>query len=146
MNEELCHRNMAFSLYQADEMPLMTAGESTVEALGGGVHRVRVEFTNNKLTPTILAKAAENNVVRPDLLTVTGQGLEVLSAGWVRDRFRPGATQLIDQKQPARILVRNGHPGRTTRVVEYIVKGSGPMTVTYDSLKGGRATAAVTLK
>ena len=24
MNEELCHRNMAFSLYQADEMPLMT--------------------------------------------------------------------------------------------------------------------------
>ena len=99
MNEELCHRNMAFSLYQADEMPLMKAGEPTVEALGGGVHRVRVELTNTKLTPTILAKAAENNVVRPDLLTVSGQGVEVLSAGWVRDRFRPGATQLIDQKQ-----------------------------------------------
>ena len=69
MNEELCHRNMAFSLYQADEMPQMKAGEPTVEALGGGVHRVRVELTNTKLTPTILAKAAENNVVRPDLLT-----------------------------------------------------------------------------
>ena len=70
----------------------------------------------------------------------------MLSAGWVRDRFRPGATQLIDQKQPARILVRNGHPGRTTRVIEYIVKGTGPMTVTYDSVKGGRAAATVTLK
>jgi hypothetical protein len=146
MNEELCHRNMAFSLYQADEMPLMKAGEATAEALGGGVHRVRVELTNAKLTPTILAKAAENNVVRPDLLTVTGQGIEVLSAGWVRDRFRPGATQLIDQKQLSRILVRNGHPGRTTRVIEYIVKGTGPMTVSYDSLKGGRATATVTLR
>jgi hypothetical protein len=146
MNEELCHRNMAFSLYQADEMPLMKAGERTVEALGGGVHRVRVELTNTRLTPTILTKAAENNIVRPDLLTVSGQDLEVLSAGWVRDRFRPGATQLIDQKQPSRILVRTGHPGRTTRVVEYIVKGSGPMTVTYDSLKGGRAAATVTLR
>jgi hypothetical protein len=146
MNEELCHRNMAFSLYQADEMPLMKAGETTVEALGGNVSRVRVEFTNTRLTPTILAKAAENNVVRPDLLTVSGQGVEVLSAGWVRDRFRPGATQLIDQKQLDRSLVRIGHPGRTTRVVEYIVKGTGPMTVTYDSVKGGRAVATVALK
>ena len=146
MNEELCHRNMAFTLYQADEMPQMKAGETTVEALGGGVHRVRVELVNTKLTPTILAKAAENNVVRPDLLTVTGQGIDVLSAGWVRDRFRPGATQLIDQKQLSRILVRNGHPGRTTRVIEYIVKGTGPMTVSYDSLKGGKAAATVTLR
>ena len=70
MNEELCHRNMAFSLYQADEMPQMKMGESTVEALGGSVYRVRLEIRNPKVTPTIMAKAAENNVVRPDLLTV----------------------------------------------------------------------------
>ena len=35
MNEELCHRNMAFTLYQADEMPQMSMGEPTVEKLGG---------------------------------------------------------------------------------------------------------------
>jgi hypothetical protein len=64
----------------------------------------------------------------------------------VPDRFRPGATDLIDQKDLSRILVRNGHPGRTTRVIEYIVKGSGEMTVSYDSLKGGKAQAAVTLR
>jgi hypothetical protein len=147
MNEELCHRNMAFSLYQADEMPQMKMGESSVEALGGNVFRVRVELKNPKVTPTIMAKAAENNVVRPDLLTVSGgQGFEVLSAGWVRDRFRPGATQLIDQKQLSRILIRNGHPGRTTRVIDYIVKGTGSVTVTYDSLKGGKVSTTVALK
>ena len=48
MNEELCHRNMAFSLYQADEMPQMKSGETKVEAIGGGVYRVRVDFTNPK--------------------------------------------------------------------------------------------------
>jgi hypothetical protein len=146
MNEELCHRNMAFSLYQADEMPQMKAGETWVEPLGGGVHRVRVELKNAKLTPTILAKAADNNVVRPDLLTATGKGVEVLAAGWVRDRFRPGATQLIDQKDLTRVLVRSGHPGRTTRIIEYIVRGTGALTVAYDSLKGGRASATVTLR
>jgi hypothetical protein len=146
MNEELCHRNMAFSLYQADEMPQMKSGETTVEAIGGGVSRVRVDFTNPKLTPTILAKAAQNNVVRPDLLTVEGSGVEVLSAGWVVSKFRPGATELIDQHDPKRIMIRSGHAGRTTRTVEYLVRGAGTMTVTYDSLKGGKATAKVVVK
>ena len=68
MNEELCHRNMAFSLYQADEMPQMKAGETQGRSRSAAAcYRVRVDFTNTKLTPTILAKAAENNVVRPDL-------------------------------------------------------------------------------
>lgn len=146
MGEEVCHRNMAFSLYQADEMPQMAAGEATVESLGGGVYRVRVDFTNKKLIPTILAKAAQNNVVRPDLLTAGGRNVEVLSAAWVRDKIRPGPTQLIDQPDPARIIVRNGHPGRTTRTIEYIVRGSGEMIVTYSSVKGGTATKTVTLK
>jgi hypothetical protein len=146
MNEELCHRNMAFTLFQADEMPQMTMGETKVEAIGGGVYRVRVDITNPKLTPTILAKAAENNVVRPDLLTVEGKGVEVLSAGWVASKHRPGATDLIDQQELDRIILRTGHPGRTTRTIEYLVRGTGEMTVTYDSLKGGKAVAKVAVK
>jgi hypothetical protein len=146
MNEELCHRNMAFSLFQADEMPLMTSGEARVEALGGGVYRVRVDFTNPRLTPTILAKAAENNVVRPDLLIADGKGIDVLSAGWVPNKFRPGATELIDQRDPKRILIRTGHPGRTTRTIEYLVRGTGEMSVTYDSVKGGTAVARIPVK
>ena len=137
---------MAFSLYQADEMPLMKSGETKVETIGGGVSRVRVDFTNEKLTPTILAKAAENNVVRPDLVTVNGKGVEVLSAGWVASKFRPGATELIDQRDPARILIRTGHPGRTTRTIEYLVRGAGELTVTYDSVKGGKATSKIAVK
>ena len=146
MNEELCHRNMAFSLYQADEMPQMKSGETKVEAIGGGVYRVRVDFINPKLTPTILAKAADNNVVRPDLLTVEGKGIEVLSAGWVANKFRPGATELIDQHDLKRIMIRTGHAGRTTRTIEYLVRGTGELSVTYDSLKGGKATTKVTVK
>lgn len=146
MNEELSHRNMAFTLYQADEMPQMKMGETKVEAIGGGVYRVRVDVTNAKLTPTIMAKAAQNNVIRPDLLTVEGKGIEILTAGWVASKFRPGATQLIDQPELDRILLRTGQPGRSTRTIEYIVRGTGDMTVTYDSLKGGTVSTKVTVK
>ncbi|HXG54114.1 MAG TPA: M14 family metallopeptidase [Vicinamibacterales bacterium] len=146
MNEELSHRNMAFSLYQADQMPQMKGGETKAEAIGGGVYRVRVDFTNAKLTPTIMAKAAENNVVRPDLLTAEGRGMEVLSAGWVPNKFRPGATELIDQRDLTRILLRTGQAGRTTRTIEYLVRGTGDLTVTYDSVKGGKAVVKVAVK
>ncbi len=37
MNEELCHRNMAFTLYQAEEMPMVKLGEASVEKVGGDV-------------------------------------------------------------------------------------------------------------
>jgi len=145
MNEELCHRNMAFTLYQADEMPRMQMGESKVEKLGDGVYRVWLDLINDKVAPTILAKAANNNVVRPDLLTVEGKGIEVLSASWVPNKWRPSVAQIIDQKDLNRIMVRSGIPGHTTKTVQYLVKGSGNLTVKYDSLKGGTVQKTITL-
>ena len=65
-----------------------------------------------------------------------------------QDRYKvnPSVTPLIDQKDLKRIIVRNGHPGKTTRTTVLLVKGSGTLTVTYDSVKGGKASQAVTLK
>ncbi|MBZ5495355.1 MAG: peptidase M14 [Acidobacteriia bacterium] len=146
MNEELCHRNMAFTLYQAGEMPKISLGESSVELISDNVYRVRVDIKNEHLVPTILAKAAENNVVTPDLLTVEGKNVEVLSAGWVLDKFRKIATQLIDQRNLKRIMLRNGQPGDTTRTIEYLVRGSGDITVAYASVKGGTARKTIALK
>jgi hypothetical protein len=150
MNEELCHRNMAFSLYQADEMPLIRMGGTSVEKVGGDVYRVFVDITNPKVVPTVLAKAAQTGVVRPDLLLIDGKNVEVVAASFIDNKevykANPSVTPLIDQKDLKRILVRNGHPGKTTRTAMLLVKGSGTVTVTYDSVKGGKASKTVTLK
>lgn len=152
MNEELAHRNMAFTLYQADEMPKMEIGTTEVHRIGDDVYRVWIDLTNPKLVPTITALAAQKAVVRPDLLTVEGKRVEVIAAGWIRDnnkerqRVRPVATELIDQPDLKRVLVRTGHPGRTTRTLEYILRGAGDVTVTYDSEKGGKVSTKVTLR
>jgi hypothetical protein len=146
MNEELCHRNMAFTLYQADEMPLMKIGDSKVDKVGEGVYKVWVDLTNEKVTPTIMAKAAQNNVVAPDLLTLDGKGVEVIAASWVPTKVRPAVQQLIDQHDLKRLMIRNGTPGQTTRTIQYLLKGSGDVTIKYTSLKGGIAQKVVTLK
>ncbi len=80
MTEELCHRNMAFTLYQADEMPMMALGETRVESLGDGVFKVWVDLTNPKVVPTVLAAAARDGTVPPDILTLDGKSVEVISA------------------------------------------------------------------
>jgi hypothetical protein len=145
MNEELCHRNMAFTLFQADEMPLMQIGETSVERLGADVYRVRVELVNEKIAPTITAIAARNHVVPPDLLTLEGD-VEVVTAGIVRNEFQPGPTQMIEQHDLTRIMFHSGHPGETRRVVEYLLKGSGSITVRYASVKGGTVETRLALQ
>jgi hypothetical protein len=142
---ELFHRNMAFTLYHADMMPMMSIAEPVVERIDDDVYRVRVDITNERVIPTITAKALENNVVRPDLITVEGD-VEIIAAGWVADRNRPGPTQLIDQSELDRIMVRSGHPGRTTKTIEYLVRGDGEMTVTYSALKGGTVSTSVQIR
>ncbi|MEQ9401482.1 MAG: M14 family metallopeptidase [Longimicrobiales bacterium] len=145
MSMELFHRNMAFTLYHADQMPLMRMGDTRVERVDGDLWRVWVDITNERLIPTVTVRARENRVVRPDLLTVDGN-VEVVAAGWVRNKHRPGPTDIIDQADLDRILVRSGHPGRTTRTVEYLVRGSGRMTVRYASVKGGTVETVVELR
>ncbi len=150
MLEELCHRNMAFTLYQADELPMIQMGEPEVQALEGGVYRVFLEVSNPKVTPTIMERAAQNNVVRPDLLTLEGKSVQVISASTIDGKesykIRPAVTSFIDQKDLKRILLRNGTPGKTTRTFLYLVKGSGEITFSYDSVKGGKAARTVKLK
>ncbi len=145
MSMELFHRNMAFTLYHADQMPLMRMGTSTVERVGDDLYRVRVDIRNERIIPTITVRARENHVVRPDLLTVSGN-VEVIAAGWVADKNQPGPTDIIDQKELDRIMIRSGHPGRTTRTIEYLVRGSGEMTVQYSALKGGTVRTSVRLR
>lgn len=149
MNEELCHRNMAFTLYQADEMPLMKMGENKVEKIGNGVYKIWVEFSNPKVAPTITAKAAENNVVRPDILTLHGN-VEIISASWITDPltndYLKPVTSEIDQHDLNRIMIRNGHPGKTSRTIQYLVKGSGKVTIKYNSAKGGTVSTSFDVK
>jgi len=144
MSMELFHRNMAFTLYHADEMPDPAIGETSVEAIGGGLYKVRVDFVNAKVIPTITVKAQQNHVVRPDLITV--QGADVITAGWVANKHRPGPTQMIDQKELDRIMVRSGLGGHETKTIEYLVRGSGSVTIRYDAVKGGVAETTLQLR
>lgn len=125
-------------------------GEAEVRKLSGDVYRVFVDIVNPKVVPTITERAAQNNVVRPDLLTLEGKDAEVISASWIDNkevyRVKPNVTPFIDQKDLKRIILRNGTAGKTARTIMYLVKGSGDVTVRYDSVKGGTVAKTIGLR
>ena len=57
-------------------VPLIEVDLTRLERIDDDVYRVRVDLTNERLIPTITARARENKVVRPDLITVDGKRIQ----------------------------------------------------------------------
>lgn len=126
------HRNMAFTLYQADQMPLVRVDSVAVRQLDGGLSEVTATVANVRLVSTHTAQDLENHITRPDYISL--EGGEVVAGFVVDDPLQNLATE--QKRDPARILVDN-IPGMGTVTVRWIVRGGGPFMVTADSEKGG---------
>lgn len=130
MIEEMLHRNAMFCLLHAEAMPKVELSEAVVTDLGGGTRAVDVIVRNLHSIPTRTAMAAERKMGRPDVLTLSGEGIEVLAGGFRTDRFRPERIELQDH-EPGRIVTENGIDGRDEVRVRWIVSGAGEAKITF---------------
>jgi len=143
MLEELCHRNCAFTLYHADQMPLVEIREVEKKPLGEGVYRLRVTFANTRAIPTISQQAARHKLQRPDWVTISGKDLKVISAGIVRDRYL-GPVDAVP-RQPEKVRLTSGIGGYDEVQIEWIVRGSGTAAIRFEGVKAGTAEQKVQL-
>ncbi len=161
--EELCHRNMAFCLLHAYEMPLPKIKKASAEKINQDLYKVTVSLYNERLMPTLSSQAVQNQVQRPDVLSLKGD-VEVLAAGQTQGTGLPAGiprrylryfrgmgaggsdVNLIDQKDPSQLKLTSGIPGRTEVEYQFLVKGKGKITVELDCLKGGTHTKNLELK
>jgi hypothetical protein len=161
--EEMCHRNMAFCLLHAWEMPLPAIKKVSTEKVGSGVHLVKVALYNERLMPTLSAASIQNKVQHPDVLSLDGN-IKVLAAGQAQGislpagipaRFRrffrgrgtaDSDVTFIDQKDPKNLKLNSGIPGRSEVEYHFLVEGKGNVTVKLDCKKGGKHTKTVALK
>lgn len=126
------HRNMAFTIYQASQMPLVRVDSIAVRRLDAGLAEVTAVIANHRVVASHTQQDLENQISRPDYVTLSGA--EAIAAFLVDD---PRQNLAREQKlHPARIDVPNV-PGMATVTVRWLVRGNGPYTVTVNSVKGG---------
>ena len=162
--EELCHRNMAFCLLHAYEMPQPVIKSVTSEKISGKLSKVKVTLYNDRVMPTMSQAGIQNKVQRPDILSLDGD-VKVLAAGQsqgtggmpagIPRRFRmffrgmsAGGSEVtfIDQKDLKNLKLENGIAGKGEVEYHFLIEGKGAVTVKLDCVKGGKDSKTIQLK
>jgi hypothetical protein len=146
--EELCHRNAAFVIYHAEQMPRLEWESVTVEKLNGPpeptIFAVTASVRNTRSIPTRARQAVQRKLGLPDKFMISGPGLVVAGGGLLLDRD----TGHVDpvEHQPATIRVDSGIRGGQVTRVRWFVQGKERVTVAFHAEKGGNLTRTVELR
>lgn len=144
MIEELCHRNAAFVVYHAEQMPRVEWEGLIVAPLGPDTFQVTASLRNTRTIPSVAAQAARRKAGLPDTLTLAGEGLKVVAGGKLVDRDT-GEVELAE-RTPETLRLENGVPGEATVRVRWFVRGTGEAKVRYQSQKSRTIEKSVFLK
>jgi hypothetical protein len=135
MLEEECHRNFAFTMYHADNMPLVSFNWVEVKTLGDQLWQITIEIENEKIIPTRTAHAANKQIGMSDTLTHTGEDVTVIASGTLENRI----DRTFDATEHRKHIIVNerGIPGESQRVFRYIVSGpsGAKSSIVYASQK-----------
>jgi len=130
------HRNAAFCIYNAYELPLLGVTNITIKPLEGGLKEVSATIENRRMIPTHSASNIKFRIDPPDYVFLDGG--TVLSGMIVDDVLLNRTTE--QKKNPQRLELNN-ISGNSQADVRWIVKGGSKFTVRVESVKGGRAAA-----
>lgn len=122
MLEEECHRNFAFIVHHASQMPLLRWESVETKPLGGDLWELTISIANDRLIPTRTQRAVDRSIGLPDRLVIDGGGdVTVLASGLMNSRL--DRTFAAQAHKPEVVVVEEGVPGHGSRAIRAIVKG-----------------------
>ncbi|KAA3438137.1 M14 family metallopeptidase [Rufibacter hautae] len=131
--EEDAHRNMAFTVYQAFQLPQLVIQEVQTRKLPHGLTEVTATVANTRIIPTHSSQDLKYHIERPDYISLRDS---TVVAGMVLENadLNLGKEQKLN---PARLEIPN-IPGMGYIKVRWIVNANKPnLLVEVDSRKGG---------
>jgi len=134
MLEEECHRNFAFTVHHAQQMPRLSLSRTAVRPLDAdGANRlwqVTVEIANAGAIPTRTARAADRRIGLPDFLRATVEDGRIVTAGMPR-AWHDRTMQTV-RHRPERLSVERGIPGSGRAFFRFIVEAAEGATVGFE--------------
>jgi hypothetical protein len=138
MIEDMCHRNMAFTLFHAYHLPVVTVDTTRVTQLSGSLRQVDVTYLNQRVLPSRSAHEVASHITPPDVVEL--HGATVIAGFVVEDPYLNLAKE--QEHRPERLEV-DAVPGMSAVHVRWIVDGAGPYEVTLNSHKAGSFTTTI---
>ncbi len=142
MLKDLVHRNASAVIFSAKSTPDISLEIIETKAMGNGLTRVRTRLANAGAIPSMSYQARKNKLYPQDTLALSGSGIKVVAGGEIQDiylhqvafkEFRPELQFLIV-------------PGFGKVEHEFLVSGSGRLTIAYQSRHAGKLSKSITLK
>ena len=149
MLEEECHRNFAFTVFHAMNMPEIDYDWIEVAKGPGDLWTVTVEITNSRIIPTRTAIAAQRRIGTPDRITLHGDDFKLITAGRINHRFDRTLNPLeFTSSAPYRILSESGVPGEGRATYRFLIEGEEgkQITLRYTAEKARDIETTITLK
>jgi hypothetical protein len=131
---------MAFTLYHADQLPLLEVQSVEVEDLGDGLLQLTAAIVNKRPMPSRLAGDMQNSITRPDIASLGGSGFSVITAYYDNAPFFENPRE---QERDSAKLELPPVPGMGAVYVRWLISGAKPASVSVDSIKGGQHSLAV---
>jgi hypothetical protein len=141
MLQEMVHRNASLVIFTAKHAPDVKLELIDVKSLGNNLHRVRVRASNPNAIPSLSHKALSKKIYRKDILKIEGSGFEVVSGGVVQDLV----FDRVEHVEHRPRMIFTSVPSFGSRVVQWIVKGNGKATITYEAIKAKNMSLTVDL-
>ncbi|MBN1107173.1 MAG: hypothetical protein JXR66_05935 [Bacteroidales bacterium] len=130
------HRNAAFCIYNAWNMPKLEVSNVKVTKLPGGLKEVTARVSNLRMMPTHSATNLRYNIDPPVYVNI--EGATVIAGMRVINK---DLNRTVEQKDnPQRMEISNLQ-GYQNVDLKWIVKGGSKYTISVESVKGGRASA-----
>ena len=142
MLKDLVHRNASAVIFSAKNTPEISLEIFETKDMGNGLTRIRTRLANAKAMPTMSYQAQKNKLYPKDMLTLHGTGIKVVAGGEINDLYLHQVSFKEFRPELQFLFV----PGFGKVEHEFLVSGSGSLTITYQSRHAGKLSKTIALK
>lgn len=137
MLEEECHRNFAFTMLHAEQSPRLNIQRVDTSRIGDDagaatLWRIRIEIANAHIIPTRTGLRRRERIGWPDLAELKGGNVVAANRLSSWHDLAPAPASHAASREPGRLLIDDGVPGRGSRVVEFIVQAAAGSSLTLE--------------
>jgi translation initiation factor IF-1 len=138
---EMVHRNASHVLFVARNLPNVKLDVIEKKSLGNGLHRIRVRLHNDHAIPSLSNKIRKDKILRQDIVKIEGSGIEVVSGAFIDDIHMEQISPVEDRPW----MIFTTVPSFGSREIQWIVRGSGAVKITYDAKKARNLSQTIQL-